>query len=288
MKKGIYIFCVLLLTILFLFLTGCQYSPRETLLKKDENIILKQAISYFEKRYPEFQTEAKNSYVAKSTKSNRWFVYLFDKRDKGLGYEVFFDNGKISDNFNKSLFGKRLELIEFMNKLMPENKQYNEYVGFNPYGSNNTKSYTQFGTNDGRVEYVVVANHIDIKKQGYIDFHILKKANEMLMDMLEDTNENWVRYIETDDTDIKHIIDRYKYTFEEDRSNRDRSKFFTCSLGDLSSEHRFAYECGKLTYSQFYKSKAKDEKINCIKECRMSYGEFDENGQESLMLNGIN
>lgn len=241
MKK--YILTLIFLFISFLILTSCSILKGRNLSTSEQQDIYNKAVSYLEEKHPEFKPEKEHMYVAQNKKVNKWFVYIFDQRDKGLGYEIYNDNGAITDNFDKTLFEKRLELIEYMNELMPENKQYNEYVGFNPYGSNKAKSYSQGGMNDGRVEYIVVANHIDIKKQLEIDYLILKKSNELLAAMNEPENGNWVKYYEASNIDIKFYISKNKDSYEYLKKNRERSlltsEFFNKESGaSLIGEYR--------------------------------------------------
>ena len=283
-QKRIIIMFIIMVLLVATFLINCSANQGLTAIKhpkinviseESQEDIYNQAVNYFIKKYPEFIPENDRTYITQNKESpNEWYIYIFDKRDKGLGYEIYYENGKMTDNYNKELFEKRLELIDFMNRLMPENKQFNEYVGFNPYGSDEAKTYTEIGVNDGRVEYVVVAHHIDIEKQLEIDYQVLKKANELLKGLSVQSNGNWVRYIEADEIDINQIIKRYKYSYENTKRQRDRSSFLTSTLGDLSDEYRMAYENGELSYSLFQDNISEDTQINCISDYRI--GKFDD------------
>ncbi|MFH2047519.1 MAG: WD40 repeat domain-containing protein [Pseudomonadota bacterium] len=219
MKKSINAILIIIM-LLFVFFSfsnnNSVISNRRQISKSDEKKIIHTAVSYFKKKYPEFQAETKHTYVAKNIKNNKWFVYLFDKRDKGLGYKVYYDNGNITDNYNHDFFQKRLELINYMNQLMPENKQYNEYVYFNHY--------------DGRVSYVVVSNQINIMKQLENDYLILRKANEILIKLNKPLNRNWVHYFEAKETDINAYIKKNILNYERVKKRLDRSSFATINL----------------------------------------------------------
>jgi DNA-binding beta-propeller fold protein YncE len=157
---------------------------------------LDEAIEYFGKAHPEFHVDRSRSYAGETRQRTAQFAFLFDARDKGLGYEVHREGGKLSDSYDGRLFAKRLELIAYLNQLMPENRQFNEYVGFSPFGSGRAKVQVGGGINDGRVEYVVVSPRIDVRRQIGIDYLVARKANEILRELGEPSNGVWVQYFE--------------------------------------------------------------------------------------------
>jgi len=224
----------------------------------EEEGLYKKAEKYMKGKYPNFMPKRDRVYINKHNTKDIWYAYIFDNRDKGLGYEVYYDNGTFTDSYNEKLFSIRQELISYMNTVMPENKLYNEYVEFNPFGFN-TKTLKKIGDADGFVSYGVIAKNINIKEQLKKDYLISKKATGLIGELGMEPKGISVVYVEIDNPDINNYIDKTDGEYDFIKSEMDRSSFITCCT---PSSHRIKERMGILQYSfSFSKSTGKELKV---------------------------
>lgn len=159
------------------------------------------AIEKVNEKYPDFIANPNEVYVNAHRYEDKWYAYVFTEKDKGLGAEVYYENGTYTINFDYQLYEYRIRLIAKMNELMPEIKELNKHVSWVPRGIDYKSIYE--GTSHNEISYVVIRNNIDIDRQLAIDYEIMKYSYELSKELGIELNGFWVAYYEGNSNDIK-------------------------------------------------------------------------------------
>lgn len=188
-------------------------------ISKSEEVRLENlAIEQIKNISADFQPENSDvNYVSRSKSFDKWYAYIFDQRDGGMGYEVYFEDGNYTTTYNKILHEQRIRLIGKMDQLMPWQKDLNKYVDYNPYGIS-SKTETSGGIYDGRLGYIVVQKNIEIEKQLKIDYELLKYTEGLLKEIDKDPKGIWVKYYDKNVNDFQFILNKSYIFTEQDRN----------------------------------------------------------------------
>lgn len=183
----------------------------------DESVtktLAKKAIEQIQKIKPDFSANIEDCYVNKHNTEDLWYAYVFPTTDKGFGYEVYFDNGNYTVNYDGELYDMRQNLIKKMNQLMPDNENQNNYVFFLPERIIYKTTSVSYEKNP--LAYIVIADKISIDKQLDVDYELFKYTNQTLERLGKEPRGIRVAYYEGKE---KISVKNDNYLFKEvDRS----------------------------------------------------------------------
>lgn len=196
-KKVILVFVICLILTIILLGTKFIFDKNQS---NEFNKKIFIAIDKVKEKYPDLNIDSYDAYVNVNSLEDKWYTYLFDEKDKGLGIEVYYEKGNYIISFDYEMYEYRVKLIDKMNELMLEMKELNQHVYWVP---NDMKYKTIYKKKDQNIiSYVVIKNNVDIDKQLAIDYEIMKHSYNLSKELNQELDGFNIVYYEGNKNDI--------------------------------------------------------------------------------------